>query len=526
LKIVDAATASAAIKDGSVVVIGGTGAVLEPDAVLDALERRYLSERHPLGLTVITPMCPGERSGQGGLNCVAHDGMLDTIISASFVPARHPRLLEMIVQDRCRAYSASMGALVQLMTAVASDKPGVFTRAGLGSFLDPRHGGGRMNGASDEPLCRLMELDGREYIFYPARTVDVAIVRGSVADEDGYVSCEDESNVLAVGDLAAAAKASRGLVIVQVDHVVPRGSLDPQLIRIPAALVDHVVVAPREHAPQSQGLAPLRGREPYLSGRKRGLLRDAQPVTALTSQIILRRATLELRPGDTLNVGAGVPTHLPRVLFEDGLLDQVTVTNEHGIFGGLLGTAWGGTFVASVNPRAIMDSTFQFNFYDGGGLDAAFLGIGEVDREGNVNVSRFGRVINGSGGFTNITERTERIVFCGSLTAGGLEIQYHDGKIEICQEGAHRKFVDSVEEVTFNGPRALARRQRVVYVTERAVFELVDDGLRLIEVAPGIEIERDVLPQMAFAPIIDCEPAIMPARVFGHELIKSATFAQ
>jgi len=442
--------------------------------------------------------------------------MLRRIVSASFVPGRHPRLLKMITSGECEAYTASMGALVQLMTAAGSDKPGVFTRAGLGSFLDPRLGGGSMNARSSHPPCRVVEVDEREYIYYPAPKVDVAIIRGSIADEDGYISCEEESNILAVADIAMAAHASGGIVIAQVDRVVKRGTLDPQLVRIPAALIDVVVIAPRSEAPVSPGLAPLSGREPSMSGRERGVDDNVQLVTATASRMILRRAALELREGDVLNLGAGVPTHLPRVLYEAGVLKRVTVTNEHGVFGGLLGTAFGGTFVPSINPLAIMDSTFQFNFYDGGGLDTAFLGMGEVDPVGNVNVSRFGPVINGSGGFTNITEGASRVVFCGTLTAGGLQVEQDGDRLKITREGKHRKFVRTVEQVTFNGPRAIERGQQVLYVTERAVFDLTPDGLRLAEVAPGIDAERDVIASMGFTPIVAAPPRTFPATVLGR----------
>jgi len=520
MRVTSAAESVAWIEDGATVVVGGTGAVVEPDAVLHALEERFLAERRPRDLKVITPMCPGERPGVGGLNCFAHDEMLNTIVSASFVPARHPRLLEMIAQDRCQAYTASMGALVQLMTAIGADKPGVFTRAGLDSFLDPRHGGGRMNTVSMEPPCRIVEIDQREYIFYPAPSVDVAIVRGSVADEDGYISCEEESNILAASDLALAAKASGGRVIVQVDRIVPRGSLDPQLVRIPGPLVDDLVVVPRKGASPSPGFVSLYGREAFMSGRERGPVTDALPVEPSGGRTILRRAALELSPGDVVNVGAGVPTHLPRILLEEGLLEHVTITNEHGIFGGLLGTAFGGTFVASINPLAIMDSTFQFNFYDGGGLDIAFLGMGEVDRLGNVNVSRFGPVVNGSGGFTNITERADRIVFCGTLTAGGLEVQCSDGRVTILKEGRHQKFGKSVEEVTFRAARARAHGQKVLYVTERAVFDLTENGLRLIEVAPGVDVDRDVLAHMSFEPIIGSDLSLMPPAALDADRIQ------
>lgn len=420
----------------------------------------------------------------------------------------------MLSDNRCEGYTASMGALVQLMTAISSDKPGVFTRAGLGSFLDPRNGGGRLNAISTEPLSKIMEVEDREYIFYPVQHIDVALIRGTVADENGYVSLEEESNLLATVDIAAAAKACGGKVFVQVERVVPAGSLDPQLVRIPGPLVDGIVVSPRDEG-ELASIGLPRDMRRATSGRERGSLDRARDVEPGTSRIILRRAAQELRPGDVINVGAGIPIHLPRILYYENLLDSVTITNEHGVFGGLLGSAFGESFVPSVNPAAIMDSSFQFNFYDGGGLDAAFLGMGQVDAAGNVNVSRFGALVNASGGFTNIIEHADRIVFCGTLTAGGLDVDVVDGQLVVKSEGKVGKFVREVDEVTFNASRALDKGQHVTYVTERAVFVLTPEGLVLTEVAPGVDAQRHVLDLMGFAPAAGPPPTSMPASAFG-----------
>jgi acyl CoA:acetate/3-ketoacid CoA transferase len=498
-RVLSAEDAVALVPDRATVAVGGTGAVLEADLVLESLERRFLAEGRPQGLTVVSPMLPGDRPGVGGLNCFAHEGMLARIIGASFHRQRHPRLLEMLRAGTCEGYIVGMGTMIQLMTAIGAGKPGVLTTVGLGSFMDPRVEGGAMNDRSKTPPVRLLEIDGGEFLYYPAFPIDVAIVRGTTADENGYVSMEEEPNSLGMVEIAMAAKARGGLVIAQVKRLARAGSLDPRLVRIPGPLVDVVVVHPTQKQLSPSMADPAAGWNPFLAGALKAPYRDLKPVEPGATRIILRRAALELRHRDVVNLGAGVATHLPRIALEEGVLDEVVFTNEHGIFGGLMATALGGSFVPALNADAIMDSVFQFNFYDGGGLDITFLGIGQVDRAGNLNVSRFGQELMGPGGFNNITDRTPRIVFCGSLTAGGLEVEAKDGRLSIVKEGRHKKFVEAVEQITLNAARAHAQGQSVRYITERAVFELDGEGIVLTEIAPGIDLDRDVRPHVGFA---------------------------
>jgi propionate CoA-transferase len=515
-EILSAEEAVATVRDRAVVAVGGTGAVLEPDRVLEALERRFLDTGHPRELVAVTPMLPGDRQGVGGLNCLAHEGMLARIIGASFSRSRHPRLLDMIRNEQCEGYVVGMGTLIQLMTAIGAGKPGVFTQAGLGSFMDPRVEAGAMNARSKEPPVRLEALEDKEWLFYPAFPIDVAIIRGTSADESGYISMEEEPNTLGMADIAMAAKACGGRVIAQVKRLVRRGSLDPRLVRVPGPLVDAVVINPYQTQLSPSMADPLVGWNPFLAGAHKASYRGLKPVEPGAVRIILRRAALELWPDAVINLGAGVATHLPRIALEEGVLDRVVFTNEHGVFGGLMATALGGSFVPALNASAIMDSTFQFNFYDGGGLDITFLGIGQVDSAGNLNVSRFGSEINGPGGFNNITERTKRIVFCGTLTSGGLRVAVESGCLRIVQEGRHPKFVERVEQITLNASRAYAKGQDVQYVTERAVFRLGPDGPVLTEVAPGVEIERDIRPRVGFPLRIAPDLQQMPARIFAE----------
>ncbi|HEX6979732.1 MAG TPA: CoA-transferase [Alphaproteobacteria bacterium] len=514
-KVLTAAEAVARIPDRAVVAVGGTGAVLEPDLVLETLEARFLKEGHPRDLTLVTPMLPGDRLDVGGMNCFAHEGMLAKLIGASFSMQRHPKLIEMVRAEKCEGYTVAMGTMVQLMTAIGAKKPGVFTTAGLGTFLDPRVEGGRMNARSKNPPVRIERIDGQEYLFYPSFPVNVAIIRGTTADENGYISFEEEPNTLGMLEIALAAKASGGYVVAQVKRLARANSLDPRLVRVPGPLVDAIVVHPRQTQVSPQMADPLEGWNPFLAGALKSPLRGLKPVPPGPERIILRRAALELRRGDVVNLGAGVATHLPRIALEENVLDRVIFTNEHGVFGGVMATAIGGSFVPALNADAVMDSAFQFNFYDGGGLDITFLGVGQVDAEGNVNVSRFGREWNGPGGFNNITDKTPRIVFCTSLTAGGLKIDISQGRVRVVQEGRARKFVPRVEQITLNAPRAFAKGQSVTYVTERAVFRLGSEGPELVEIAPGIDLERDVKAAVDFPLKVSERLRTMDERIFS-----------
>jgi acyl CoA:acetate/3-ketoacid CoA transferase len=513
-KVVAAEAAVARIRNGATIAVGGTGAVLEADLILEALEKRFVETGGPNELTLFAPMSPGDQRDIGGLNAFAHRGMLRKFYGASFSMYRYPRFLQLIQDGAFEAYTIGMGTAIQLMTAAAGRKPGVYTTVGIGSFLDPRIEGGRMNARSTESTVRVDCIGETEYLFYPTIPVDVAIIRGSTADENGYISFEEEPNTLGMLEIAAAAKANDGLVIAQVKHVARAGSLDPRLVRIPGCLVDAVVHHPRQMQVSPSMSDVLAGWNPALAGAMKFSYAGLPPVPAGIERVILRRAALELRLGDIINVGAGVATHLPRIALEEGVLDDVVFTNEHGVFGGLMGTAIGGSFVPALNADAVMDSAFQFNFYESGGLDVTFLGVGQIDATGNVNVSKFGREWNGPGGFCSITERTKRLVFCGSLTAGGLKGEVRDGALLIKEDGKVTKWVPQVEQITLNAGRAYAQGQDVLYITERAVFRLGAQGPELVEIAPGIDIERDIKARIGFPLKVFDGFRSMDARIF------------
>jgi len=514
-KLMNVDEAVALIPSGATVAVGGTGPVLEADLMLDALERRFLTHNVPRDLTVLSPMLPGARAGKGGLNTFAHEGLLKRIIGASFSQSRHPGLLDLIRAEACEGYIIGMGTMVQLMSAAAARKPGTWTTVGIGSFLDPRVEGGRMNARSTAQIAEVTEVNGQEQLFYPAFKPDVAIIRGTTADENGYISFEEEPNTLGMLEIAAATKAAGGKVMVQVKRLARANSLDPRLVKIPGPLVDVIVVHPAQKQLCDTMADPLLGYNPFLTGALKADLSQVQPLTSLTQRIMMRRAALALHDGCVVNLGAGVATQLPRIALEEGVLERVVFTNEHGIFGGLMATALGGSFVPALNADAIMDSAFQFNFYEGGGLDVTFLGIGEVDQQGNINVSRFGEQINGPGGFNSITEVTPNLVFCGSMTSGGLKVAVEDGKLHIVQEGRHAKFVDRVEQITLNAARAYHKGQTITYITERAVFQRDAEGIVLVEVAPGIDPERHIAPHLGFPLRVASTVRDMDARIFS-----------
>ncbi|MDR1213914.1 MAG: hypothetical protein LBK54_07540 [Propionibacteriaceae bacterium] len=521
MKVISAAQAAALIADGDHLVVCGTGPVLEPDALLSALEERYLAERHPVDLTLTSTQMVGERPGVGGLNVFAHPGLLSLFIGSSLSVVRHPGLVELFRQGQIEGYMMGMGTILQTLQAAGSKKPGVFTSVGLGTFLDPRCGGGRMNERSTKTLAEVVCWRDAEYLFYPASGARVALIRATAADQSGHLSLEEETNTLGVCDMALAAKANGGIVIAQVRRLVARGGLDARLVKVPGPLVDYVVVHPAQQQLTTAKPFPGYGdgfNPVYVGTARDPLLELAEPAEG-PNRIILRRAALELVPGDVVNLGAGLPTGLPLLSYLYGWGDAVTFTNEHGIFGGLMATAVGGSFVPAINPGAIMDSSFQFAFYDAGLLDVTFLGAGEIDASGNVNVSKFGRQWVGTGGFSDITDRTGRIVICGTLTAGGLTTAVDQGRLVIIQEGRHRKFVPQVEEVTLSGAQAIRKGQRVTYVTERAVFQLEEAGLVLTEVAPGVDVDRDIRPLVGFDLRLSDHLATMPAIVFSDQPI-------
>ena len=503
-KVVSADEAVAIIRSGDMVATSGFVGVGTPDAIFAALEKRFLASAEPRDLGLLFAAAPGDGKDRG-LNRLAHRGLIQRAVGGHW--SLVPKLGRMAADNLIEAWNLPLGCISQLFREISGRRPGLLSRVGLGTFVDPRQGGGKLNSISTRDLVRVMEIDGREWLFYEAIPVDVAILRGTTADPDGNISMEREALILDNLAIAMAAKASKGFVIAQVERLAAADAIPARQIVVPGALVDCVVLAPPEHHVQTYATAY----SPAFSGQLRVPMDRIPPLPLDERKIIARRCAMELPMGGVVNLGIGMPEAVAAVAREENLLDQVTLTAEPGIFGGI--PQGGLDFGAALNPSAIIAQNQQFDFYDGGGLDLACLGMAQADAQGSVNVSRFGDRFAGAGGFINITQNARGLVFAGAFTAGGLRIETGDGSLRIAREGRSRKFVTAVEEVTFNGGLAAAAGQRVLYITERCVFQLTPAGLALVEVAPGIDPERDILALMDFRPIMtDLKP--MDDRLF------------
>jgi propionate CoA-transferase len=502
-KVMSADDAIARINDNDVIATTGFVQSCIPEQLHAALEKRFVETAAPRDLTLI--MCAGAGDSKGlGTGRLHHEGLLKRVIAANF--GRMPKVAQAAQDNKIQGYNLPQGVISKLYRTCASGSPGLFSKVGLHTYVDPRLGGGKVNTVTKEDLVKLVEVEGKEWLFYKATPINVALIRATSADPLGNLSMEKEALTLDGLAQAMAAHNNGGIVIAQVERLVADGSIKPKDVKVPGILVDCVVVAdPPEMHRMNYGVMY----DPALAGEVRVTV-DSLPKMELDERkIIARRAAFELPPNGVINLGVGAPDGVANVANEEKVTPYLVMTTEAGAVGGVL--AGGSSFGSSANAHSILDQNQMFDFYHGGGLDLTCLGMAECDSLGNVNTSKFGGKLNGCGGFIDISQNARAVVFAGTFTAGGLEVAIEDGKLRIVKEGRARKFVKQVEQVTFSGQYAAEKGQPVIYVTERCVFQLTDHGLELIEVAPGIDIERDILPHMAFKPHIHKPVSMNPA---------------
>lgn len=509
-KVVSLENAIATIGDGDTVCVSGFVGIGTPESLLRGIEERFLTHQSPKDISLLFAAAPGD-GAEKGLNRLAKPGLVRRAVGGHW--SLVPKLGAMAVNNEIEAYNLPLGCISQLYRDIAAGKPGMFSKVGLHTFVDPRQSGGAINDITTKPLVEIKEINEEEWLFYHSIPVDVALIRGTTADPLGNITMEREALTLDMLSIAMAAKNSGGLVIAQVERIAAPGSLMPKEVIVPGNLVDCVVVSePDEHLQTYK--------TPYdhgFSGRIKSVVSDPVPMALSERKIIARRAAMELPVNGVVNLGIGMPEGVGAVANEENIINNITLTTEAGVLGGVPQS--GLDFGAAINANAIIQTNQQFDFYDGGGLDLACLGMAETDQNGNVNVSRFKDRFAGAGGFINISQNARKVLFVGTFTAGGLKIKTGDGKLEIVQEGRARKFIRDVEQITFNGKFSAQQGKEILYITERCVFSLTDYGLKLTEVAPGIDIEKDILANMDFAPIID-EPALMEKRIFETKVMK------
>ena len=505
-KIISATEAAKLVKDGATIFSSGFLGSGVAEEILTALENRFIETQHPKDMTVLFSAAQGDANYRG-MNHMAHDGMVKRVIGGHYGLA--PKLVELIKQEKVEGYNIPQGIVSHMVRDTAAGKKFHITRIGLDTFVDPRREGAKISKCAKEDIVELMNIDGEEYLKYKLFPVDVAILRGTTADENGNLTMEHETSTLDTVSGALSAKNNGGIVIVQVKRLAKAGTLNTQMVKLPSVLVDYIVVASDEKYHQQTFAVKY---EPAMSGELKLPLDRIPPIPLDERKVIARRAFQELRKGANINLGIGLPEGVAAVASEERTIDQYNFSIEAGLFGGVPQS--GLNFGSAMNPDCAVDQPYMFDFYHGGGLSYTFLGLAQADIDGNINVSKYSGRISGCGGFIDITQSTPTVTFLGTMTAGGLEVEVKDGKLSILQEGKQKKFIKAVEQITFSGNYARKKKQSVRYITERCVFELKPEGLTLTEIAPGVDLEKDVLAQMEFKPLIAKDLKLMDECIF------------
>ncbi len=506
-KITSAREAVSQIKDGATVATGGFVGTGFPEELAIAIEERFLETNKPSGLTLMYAAGQGDR-GDRGVNHFGHEGMVKRVVGGHW--GLVPKLQKLAIDNKIEAYNLPQGVISHLYRDIAAKKPRTITAVGLETFVDPRNGGGKINSRTTEELVELIQFDGKDYLAYRTFPIDVAFIRGTTADTDGNTTFEKEALILESLAIASAVKNSGGIVIVQVERIAQKGTLNARSVVIPGIMVDHLVVSRPENHWQTFGVEY----NPSFSCETKIPMDSIPPMEMNERKIISRRSAFELTSKSIVNLGIGLSEGISSIAVEEEINDFFTLTAEPGVIGGL--PAGGLNFGAATNTDALITQPEQFDFYHGGGLDLAFLGMAQVDRQGNLNVSKYGSKLTGAGGFIDISQNAKKVIFMGAFTAGGLKVALEDGKLIIVQEGKTKKFMAHVEHITFSGKYAVRNNQPVLYVTERCVFSLTAEGMELIEIAPGIDLEKDILSQMDFKPLIK-DVQLMDERIFRLE---------
>jgi propionate CoA-transferase len=503
-KVISALDAAMLIQDGATVGASTQGLAGWAEEIAIAIEERFKDTGHPKNITLVHSCTCGDYKKRGTTR-LGHEGLTKRLICGHTLTS--PNMISLIEQNKIECYLLPQGVICQLWRAIAGKKVGVITSVGLGTFVDPRIEGAKITSITKEDIVKLVEIEGEELLLYKPFPINVALIRGTVADENGNLTMDNESVIMEALPLAMAAKNSGGIVIAQAHYLAMANALHPKNVKVPGTLIDYVVIAKPENHMQTQQTYY----NPALAGHIKVPLQGIPAIPLDARKIIGRRAAMELSAGDVINLGVGIPAVIASTVAEEGMSNRVTITTELGVFGGV--PAIGLDFGGALNAEAMIEHASMFDYYDGGGLDATFVGLAQADKQGDVNVSRFGNRVAGPGGFINITQNSKKVIFCGMFTTGSEEV-VENGKLRITKEGTSRKFVDRVEQITFSGAYASRTKQPVLFVTERGVFRLENNELVITEIAPGIDLDRDILAMMEFKPRISPQLKTMDSALF------------